>query len=89
MWLVDLLRHLTADLSTGRVSQARKLRQMLIHLMAGSGALARRANEQGALNRRSQSDRITSDGTPRLLTERLEGVKATGFVESAGERAHE
>jgi hypothetical protein len=87
--LVDLLRERAADFSTCRIREARQLCQMFIDLMPCGRSLARRADEQRALLGRRQSDRITRDDTPRLRSERLEGIVSAAFIELTVERAHE
>ena len=66
MRLVDLLREGAADLGAGGVREARQFGEMFVNLMPCRRALARGTDEQRALNRRRQRDRITCDDTPRM-----------------------
>jgi len=58
---IDLLRDAADDNGTRRVDELLELIEMLIEIMARRRSLARRANKQGALDRRREGYQIASD----------------------------
>jgi hypothetical protein len=64
---VELLRQLPDDGRAGRVGKTRELAQMFLERLARAGPLERSADEQGALDRRLDSDEIAGDRASGLI----------------------
>jgi hypothetical protein len=59
---IDLLRDAADDDRTGGVRELLQLLQMLVQVVTRRRPLPRRADEQGALDGRSEGDQVASDG---------------------------
>jgi hypothetical protein len=68
MRLLELLHDLAHDNSASRIGELLELAKMLIDCTTSAGTLPWRANENGAIDGRSDGDKLFCDGKPSTLS---------------------